>query len=351
MTTTNASNSPTSSTNALTPGKAAGLKAVSDERGVIAAAAMDQRGLLKNMLIRELGGKEPPDAMMTEFKEVVARTLTKHASSILLDPQYGLSATKNINGKGLLLAYEHAGYSPDKPERLPTASDGWSVLRVKEAGANAVKILVYYTPFEKEWVNNVKHAWVERVGAECAAVDIPLFLEFLPYSVHGEDEKGEEFARRKPEIILKSMEEFAKPRYGADVLKVDVPIQIQYVEGTKAFQGKATMTRDEAKKTIAEAAAFTDRPIVYLSAGVTSPMFIETLELAAEAGVDFHGVLAGRATWQDGVPVYVKNGVAALEEWMNTQGAANVEKINHALRLAKPWYEAKCFRGTDVASL
>jgi tagatose 1,6-diphosphate aldolase len=43
----------------LTPGKIAGLKAVSDERGVIAAAAIDQRGLLKNMLAKELGVGEP----------------------------------------------------------------------------------------------------------------------------------------------------------------------------------------------------------------------------------------------------------------------------------------------------
>lgn len=148
----------------LSPGKAAGLTAVSDTRGVIAAAAMDQRGLLKQMMVRELGGKEPSSEMMSEFKAVVARNLTHYASAILLDVQYGLEATKNINGKGLLLAYEKAGYSPDKPERLPTLSEGWSALRIKEAGANAVKILVYYSPFEKEWVNNEKRAWVERIG-------------------------------------------------------------------------------------------------------------------------------------------------------------------------------------------
>ncbi len=44
---------------ALTPGKIAGLKAVSDSRGVIAALAMDQRGLLRNTLAKELGGSEP----------------------------------------------------------------------------------------------------------------------------------------------------------------------------------------------------------------------------------------------------------------------------------------------------
>lgn len=329
----------------LTPGKAAGLKAVADSRGVIAAAAMDQRGLLKNMLMRELGGKEPSDDMMSEFKEIVAGSLTKHASSILLDVQYGLKATHNINGKGLLLAYEKAGYSPDKPERLPSLSEGWSVQRLKEAGANAIKILVYYSPFEKQWVNDEKHAWVERVGAECRGADMPLFLEFLSYSVHGEDESGPEFARRKPEIVLASMEEFAKERYGADVLKVDVPVQMAYVEGTKAFKGNALLSRDEAKKLIREAAEKTDLPIVYLSAGVSSPTFIETLELAAEAGVEFHGVLAGRATWQGGAPVFIKEGPAALEKWMNTQGAENIENINRTLRLARPWTEARAMRG------
>ncbi|HZL28165.1 MAG TPA: tagatose 1,6-diphosphate aldolase, partial [Acidobacteriaceae bacterium] len=52
----------------LTPGKIAGLKAMSNERGVIAAAAMDQRGLLKKMLAKALGGAEPPLEMMQEFK-------------------------------------------------------------------------------------------------------------------------------------------------------------------------------------------------------------------------------------------------------------------------------------------
>ena len=51
----------------LTPGKLAGLKKVSNERGVIAAAAMDQRGSLQKSLAKEKGG-EVTDAMMEEFK-------------------------------------------------------------------------------------------------------------------------------------------------------------------------------------------------------------------------------------------------------------------------------------------
>ncbi|MGC1784934.1 MAG: tagatose 1,6-diphosphate aldolase [Acidobacteriaceae bacterium] len=323
--------------NKLTPGKMAGLRAVSDDRGVIAAAAMDQRGLLKAMFAKELSVEEPPEAMVVQFKELVTAALTQYASSILLDVQYGLPAAKYRNGKGLLLAYEKAGYSVDHPERLPTASEGWSVLRLKEAGADAVKILVYHTPFEKTWINEQKHAWVERIGAECRAHDIPLFLEFVGYDVHGEDEKSLAYARRKPEIVIRSMKEFSQERYMADVLKVEAPVQMQFVEGARACRGETAYTRAEAANFFREAAAATHLPFVYLSAGVTSPVFLEMLEFAVECGVDFNGVLCGRATWQGGVPIFVKEGATAFQNWLNTEGAENIRQVNRLLAAARPW--------------
>jgi tagatose 1,6-diphosphate aldolase len=318
---------------------------MADERGIIAAAALDQRGLLKKMLARELGVSDPPEAMMVDFKRLVAGSLTKHASAILLDVEYGLPASKNVNGKGLLLAYEKSGYDTSGPEKLPSLTEGWSVLRLKEAGANAIKVLVYFTPFEKDWVNEQKKAWLERIGAECRAIDMPLFLEFLAYDVHGEDEAGLEYAKRKPEIVRYSMEEFSKDRYAADVLKVEAPIQMAFVKDTKAFKGEQAYTRSKAMELFRSTAACTDKPIVYLSAGVSSVAFVEMLELAVESGVNFHGVLCGRATWQDGVPVYVKNGAAALEEWLNTAGAQNVMNVNEVLKAARPWYEARSMQG------
>src|SRR5271169_6304635 len=77
----------------LTPGKLTGLKKVSNDRGVIAAAAMDQRGSLQKALAKEKGG-EVGDAMMEEFKSLVTEVLTPHASAILLDPEWGLPASK-----------------------------------------------------------------------------------------------------------------------------------------------------------------------------------------------------------------------------------------------------------------
>src|SRR5207244_2316280 len=90
----------------LTPGKLAGMKAVSNKNGVIAAAAMDQRGSLKKSLAKEKGG-DVSDGMMEEFKSIVTEVLTQHASAILLDPEWGLPASKKRQkNAGLLLAYE-----------------------------------------------------------------------------------------------------------------------------------------------------------------------------------------------------------------------------------------------------
>jgi len=47
------------------------MDAVSDGRGAIAAAAMDQRGSLKKALAKAKGG-DVSDAMMEEFKESTA---------------------------------------------------------------------------------------------------------------------------------------------------------------------------------------------------------------------------------------------------------------------------------------
>jgi tagatose 1,6-diphosphate aldolase len=320
----------------VTPGKLEGMKAVADERGVIAAAAMDQRGSLKKSLAKEKGISDVPDSALEEFKLLVTKVLTQHASAILLDPEFGLPAAKHRNGKGLLLAYEKTGYDSNTPGRLPDLLDLWSVRRLKEAGADCIKILLYYSPFEKTHINDLKHAWIERIGDECRTHDIPFFLEFVGYDVEGGDEKSLAYAKKKPEVVSGSMAEFGKERYGVDVLKVEVPVEMAFVAGTKSFKGEAAYTRKEALKHFRDAESMTHKPFIYLSAGVSNPVFIETLELAAESGTKFNGVLCGRATWKDGIPVYAKHGAAAFEEWLNTTGTENIYNVNKALEAATP---------------
>src|SRR5471030_333923 len=218
----------------LSDAKRKRMKALSNERGVIRAAAMDQRGSLRKDIAKHKGVdvNDVTPAMMSEFKVAVSKALTPHASAILLDPEFGLDAARaRAQNAGLLLAYELSGYDNTRPGRLPDLLPHVSVKRIVDWGADAVKILIYYTPYDEAAVNDIKHAFIERIGAECETYEIPFFLEFVGYDPKGGDEKSWDFARLKPEIVKKSMEEFSKPQYKVDVLKVEVPINAEYVEG------------------------------------------------------------------------------------------------------------------------
>jgi tagatose 1,6-diphosphate aldolase len=325
----------------LTKGKFNGISACADQNGVIAAAAMDQRGSLKKAIAKARGENgQATDQDMATFKAIVTKVLTRHASAILMDPEYGLEAIKQrAPGTGVLLAYEKTGYDATIKGRLPDLLPEWSVRRLVEGGADAIKILLYYNPFDDAGINTIKQAFIERIGAECAAIDVPFFLEPLAYDDNVGDEKGFEFAKVKPKYVTRYMEEFSKPRYGVDVLKVEVPVNMKFVEGTRAFGGQAAYTRQEAMELFRQSAAAAAKPFIYLSAGVTDEIFRETLELAAEAGTNFSGVLCGRATWQDAIPIYAKEGAEALERWLEDRGVQNITMLNEVLATgAKPWW-------------
>src|ERR1035438_1347355 len=106
----------------LSEGKLKRMKALANDRGVIAAAAMDQRGSLQKSLAsaRGVSSNDVTPEMMSEFKTIVTKVLTPHASAILLDPEFGIpAAAARSKNAGLLLAYELSGYDNTQPGRLP----------------------------------------------------------------------------------------------------------------------------------------------------------------------------------------------------------------------------------------
>jgi tagatose 1,6-diphosphate aldolase len=324
----------------LSEGKIKHLNALSNDKGVIAAAAMDQRGSLRKSIAAAKGvsQEQVSDEMMQEFKIAVSKILTPHASAILLDPEFGMPAAKaRAKNAGLLLAYEESGYDNTKPGRLPDLLPHLSVKRIKDDGADAVKILLYYTPFDEPDVNDIKQAFIERIGAECETYDIPFFLEFVGYDHKGGDEKGLEYAKKKPDVVIGAMKEFSKPQYKVDMLKVEVPVNAPFVEGSSVYKGVSAYTRKEALDLYRKAADEATKPFIYLSAGVGNAEFVESLNMAAEAGTDYSGVLCGRATWKEGIPVYGKHGVKALEDWLSDEGLKNINAVNEAIKPAKPW--------------
>lgn len=324
----------------LSPEKLKHMNALSNSAGVIAAAAMDQRGSLKKGIAQGKGIPEDQvtGQMMEEFKVAVSRILTPYASAILLDPEWGLPAAKaRAANAGLLLAYEETGYEATDEHRMPDLLPHLSVKRIKEMGADSVKILLYYTPFSPTDVNDIKHAFIERIGAECNAYEIPFFLEFIGYDENGGGEKSLEYAKKKPGVVKASMAEFSKPQYGVDMLKVEVPINPVFVEGSRGYKGQKAYSKAEALDLFRECASVATLPFIYLSAGVTNEVFIENLEYAAESGTDYSGVLCGRATWLDGVKIYGEKGLSALEDWLSVKGVENIGAVNEAIKGAKSW--------------
>src|SRR5258708_11605760 len=134
------------------------------------------------------------------------------------------------------------------------------------------------------------------------------------------------------------MREFTKGRYGVNVLKVEVPVNMKFVEGTKSFSGQKAYTKKEAIDLFDQEAGVTSKRFIYLSAGVSNAEFSERLELAGESGVKFNGVLCGRATWKEGIPIYAKQGAAAFRKWLETEGVKNIQNVNGKLKAATSWY-------------
>ena len=121
------------------------------------------------------------DEGIIRFKELVSEELTKYSSSILLDPEYGLPAAKlRHEDCGLLISYEKTGYDATEIGRLPDLLQSGLQNVLKNWALTLSKVLLYCDIDEDPAINDIKHAWVERVGSECGE-DIPFFLEIVSY--------------------------------------------------------------------------------------------------------------------------------------------------------------------------
>lgn len=300
------------------------LKRLCDKNGIIGALAIDQRGALRRML-----GEDTPVEQLETFKVLVSKYLTKYASSILLDPELGWKAaeTRDKNA-GLLVAYEKTGYDKTVPGRYPDLVENVSVQRLKANGADAVKVLLYIDVDEDRAVNDVKEAFIERIASECKAEDMPFFLELVSYDAKVTDEK--EYAKLKPRKVIEAMKLYSQERFGVDVLKVEVPVNMKYVEGFA--ENEVLYTKEEATAFYKEQSDATSLPFIFLSAGVSAQLFQDTLHFAKESGSTFNGVLCGRATWTGATKAYQEGGEAATIEWLETIGKQNIVELDAVLQ-------------------
>lgn len=300
------------------------LKRLCDKNGIIGALAIDQRGALRRML-----GEDTPVEQLETFKVLVSKYLTKYASSILLDPELGWKAAEaRDKNAGLLVAYEKTGYDKTVPGRYPDLVENVSVQRLKANGADAVKVLLYIDVDEDRAVNDVKEAFIERIASECKAEDMPFFLELVSYDAKVTDEK--EYAKLKPRKVIEAMKLYSQERFGVDVLKVEVPVNMKYVEGFA--ENEVLYTKEEAAAFYKEQSNATSLPFIFLSAGVSAQLFQDTLHFAKESGSTFNGVLCGRATWAGATKAYQEGGEAATIKWLETIGKRNIVELDAVLQ-------------------
>lgn len=300
------------------------LKRLCDKNGIIGALAIDQRGALRRML-----GENTPVEQLETFKVLVSKYLTKYASSILLDPELGWKAAEaRDKNAGLLVAYEKTGYDKTVPGRYPDLVENISVQRLKANGADAVKVLLYIDVDEDRTVNDVKEAFIERIASECKAEDMPFFLELVSYDAKVTDEK--EYAKLKPRKVIEAMKLYSQERFGVDVLKVEVPVNMKYVEGFA--ENEVLYTKEEAAAFYKEQSDATSLPFIFLSAGVSAQLFQDTLRFAKESGSTFNGVLCGRATWAGATKAYQEGGEAATIKWLETIGKQNIVELDAVLQ-------------------
>ena len=303
------------------PDKSAAMKALGARYGFMAALAIDQGTSLGEMIVAAGGSGGSADDLLYEFKRVLIAELGADTSALLIGHKHG-DRLQALAGPDIEVfrGYELDVYATDiDDERLTTVPLDTSVRSLCDTGIAAIKLHCFYAPTGPEALNAKKKALVERVGAECAANAIPFLFEPLVYEA-GLPPGSAHLAAKKPELVRAVVAEFSDPRYAVDVLKIELPFDIAYVDGARACAGEAQYARGAAAAHVREIAGLSRVPIVFLSAGITTDAFIESLEIVTESGAPYGGFVVGRAIWKDAIEVFAKGGTPALQNWAREIG-------------------------------
>ena len=271
----------------LSFGKYLNLSRCASDQGGLSILALDHR----NNLRKSFNPASPElvsDNELIDFKYSVTKSLSPIASAILLDPEVGVFqaiSKRALSPKtGLIISLESTGYQGNSTARVSGILPGWSVEKSKRAGANAVKLLVYYHP-KSSTASNIENL-VEQIEKECINFDIPFILEILTYSLDANGKKltGDE----RKTVIIESAKRLSA--IGGDLLKVEFPLDISSAPDEKSW-GNAC----------GELSLLSHLPWVLLSASVSYETFIKQVEIACKNGAC--GIAAGRSVWNEAIPL------------------------------------------------
>lgn len=251
------------------------LSPITRPSGAFAMLAVDQREALRAMMAEQLG-REVSDAEVTEFKLDATRTLTPHASAVLLDKQFVLDRAiadgAVADGCGLIAAADR--FIPGADELVTDAviDDEVDPGHYAAAGAVAMKLLVVWRPDEDP---ERRVSMVRDFVTRCGSAGLISIIE--PVSRAPRDGRDWDWEAG----IYAAARELGD--LGADLYKAEVP-------------GHGEGPEEDVRRGCARITEAVSSPWVVLSSGVTDDVFPRAVELAMREGAS--GFLAGRAVWR-----------------------------------------------------
>jgi tagatose 1,6-diphosphate aldolase len=311
----------------LTPGKLRGLQRISNANGTLTMVATDQNssmiGMIKDSLKKKGEQREPTFDEIVEAKITLARSLAPHCSGLLVDGYYGywnsVASFSIPPSTGVLVRVEKSGGEKNKRGApLAAVEPGWGVEKIKNCGADAVKVLAPFEPTERDSAEH-QFAFLQMLYDECRRHDILLLLEPIAFPFDGEKKDSESFTKRKAETVIESARVLSR---WCDVYKAEFP-------GHIAKDSEATLAEN-----LKALDAASERPWVLLSAGVDFPDYKKQVELAVKYGAS--GVLGGRAFWKEYFLQPTPEARQKYAEGECVERVATIDKIVKAQ--GKPWF-------------
>ena len=326
----------------ISPGKLWCLRRLSDERGYFKMTAVDQRPGVEALVRQNHAAGQATYEEVGEIKRILIEVLSPHSTAMLLDPGYAYPyAARQVDPRrGLLLTYEQWDSDETAGGRKTFPYPEWTVEKIKRAGADGVKLMLWWRPDASEEVKAHQRKLVEDVGRECRKHDIAFLLEPLLYPFASEGAAGsaqryEEDATKRPEMVIETAREFVDERYGIDIFKMESPVAASLVPDPDSSESLPC------QRWFDQLGEIIDRPWVMLSAGAPMEPFRRILAHAFRAGAS--GYLAGRAIWW---PSLEKN----FPDWNAFRAGVESDGVPYARALqgmlettGKPWMECRAF--------
>ena len=258
------------------------------------------------------------------FKKLIITSLGQYATTILIDSEFGPHLISRYPKHcSPMMAFEADVYHISDEDRITKLPDNIKVSDFSRLGYKVLKFFMYYAPNDNIEINEQKQKIIENIGKECVKNNISFLMEPLVYDPIKRP-GSLDYAYLKPQLVENATKTFSNPKFNINYLKVEVPVDLSFVEGF----GDPIIKQKEAIKFFKDASiAASGIPLLYLSAGVSFEWFKESLNMAIKAEVDCSGFMCGRAIWSEAIKVFGEQGEEGLNSWLNTTGQNRLNEL------------------------